>query len=218
LTETDGRRSARAADKALWVGTLLFRLGYSRFHILDRRRAEREAIRELIAGLGREAGEPRQVDLLFGEIVAQRNDLLLLRERPHLVLVDVELRQYALSVLLRGLMEDGIGGVELDLRGVHAGLGGQHLQISAAHRQGDELARILQAVLAGSGGGLGGTVIMKLGEVRHGLAEAGLKGEVVKRAHDVGNAEAGQRRADAQSEGGEIDLLHGFAEIAVEVR
>ena len=72
-------------------------------------------------------------------------------------------------------MEDGIGGVELGLRGVHAGLGGQHLQISAAHRQGDEVARILQAVLAGAGGGLGGAVVIERGQVRHGLAEAGLE-------------------------------------------
>ena len=113
-------------------------------------------------------------------------------------------------------MEDGIGGVELGLRGVHAGLGGQHLQISAAHRQSDEVARILQAVLAGAGGGLGGAVVIERGQVRHGLAEAGLEGEVVERTHDGGNAEAGH--ADAQSERGEIGLLHGFAEIAVDVR
>ena len=88
-------------------------------------------------------------------------------------------------------MEDGIGGVELGLRGVHAGLRGQHLQISAAHRQSDQVARILQAVLAGAGGGLGGAVVIERGQVRHGLAEAGLQGEVVERAHDGGNAEAG---------------------------
>ena len=113
-------------------------------------------------------------------------------------------------------MEDRIGGVELRLRGVHAGLGGQHLQVSAAHRQSDQVARILQAVLAGAGGGLGGAVVIDGGQVRHGLAETGLEGEVVERTHDGGNVEAGD--ADAQAERGQIGLLHGFAEAAIDVR
>ena len=180
------------------VGALLFGLGHGGIHALHRRRAEGKAVGELIIGIGRQPGEARQIDLLLGEIVAQRNDLLLLGERAHLVLIHVELRQHALCVLFGGLMEHGIGGVELGLRGIHAGLRGQRLQISAAHGQGDQVARILQAVLAGARGGLGGAVVIDRGQVRHRLAETGLQREVVERAHDGGNTEAGH--AEAQSE------------------
>ncbi len=90
-------------------------------------------------------------------------------------------------MLFAGLMKDRIGRIELGLRGLHARLRCQYLQISAAHRESDQIASILQAVLAGAGSGSRGTVTIEGGEVGDGLAEAGLQGEVVVRIHDRGN-------------------------------
>ncbi|MEI9971908.1 MAG: hypothetical protein WDO73_07520 [Ignavibacteriota bacterium] len=105
-----------------------------------------------------------------------------------MALIDVQPTEYAALVLLARLMEDGIGGVEIGLRCIEPSLRREHLQIGAADGKRDQIARIFQAVLAGAGGGFGSFVIVDRRQVRHRLAETGLKIVEIERTRDRGNA------------------------------
>lgn len=113
-------------------------------------------------------------------------------------------------------MENGVGGGQLGLGGIQPGLRGQRLQIGAAHRQHHQVARVRQAVLAGAGAGAGGAVIIDRGQVGHRLAEGHLKIVIIERAHHGRHVDTGE--VEVQAERGQVHLLHGFVERAVQVR
>ena len=156
--EIEGRRSERAADRVssaarTWLSAAFRsercakRLLQSFLHGDRRSGRERDIVGKLVLIRGRQACQAREIDLLFRKIILQREQPLLLGQRLHLTSIRIDLGDQADVALLQGLLIDGVGCVQLSLRGVHSGFRGQHLKIGSADGENHQILRVKRGQL-----------------------------------------------------------------------
>ncbi len=142
---------------------------------------------------------------------------MLLGELLDLAAVDVDLSDETDGAFLLGLLEECGCGVELSVgRGDALGCG-DDLEISAADGEDDGVLGVACGELGGSVQVFGRAEVVPGGEIDDGLGDVAAEVDVVERADDGGEGEAGDGDVDADSFGGEVDLLQVFGEVAADV-
>ena len=141
-------RSSCAATKRslrrLVIGTQRICALQTGLKIGDRKSLVRSFVgqREFLAG--RESNHSGQRNFLLGEIVGGRDQLLLARLVFDLRPQRVDRRSNARLLLRHRFLVERLRGLDLRLRGFHAGCPGNRLQIGVAGREHDQIARVLQ--------------------------------------------------------------------------
>ncbi len=97
-------RRAHLRRGRLQIGAGFLRLPQRIVEWQRRSRRERNVVADLVLIGRRQADHPRQIDLLLREIVLQRGEPLLLRERLHLAAADIDLRDEPDVATLLGLL------------------------------------------------------------------------------------------------------------------
>ena len=77
---------------------------------------------------------------------------------------------------IRGLLVDSLGGLHLGLRGDHAGVGADQLEVAACDREHDQIAGVAVGDQAGFQALRSGTERVQLDEVQDGLLQTGRPG------------------------------------------
>jgi hypothetical protein len=141
----------------------------------------------------------------------------LLGELLDFAAVYVDLRREADGALLLRLLEESGGSVELRVGGGDALLGGDDLEVLSADREDDGVSGIAHGELRRMDLLAGGAEVVPCGEIDDRLRDVAAQVDVVVRADDGGEVEAGDGNMDAQSLGGEVGLLQRFGEVAADV-
>jgi hypothetical protein len=132
--------------------------------------------------------------------------------------VEIDLRNFAELKLLLRLAEDGVGGLQLRLRGLHSGFRRDDFEIRAADGEHDQIARVVGRKLVGAFGLFGRAIIVYVRHVRHGLGQSRAHVHVIERAHKGREGEAGNRNVDANAERRKVFGLKRFGNVAADVR
>ncbi len=139
-----------------------------------------------------------------------------MRQRLHFVPVGVHFRDESLIELLLALVVDCIRALQLCVFGSHARARGNRLQISAAHGQHDQFARVLRRVAIGFGDIARRAVIVDRGKIENGLRKMRAKIDVIKRADHRGNY--GPRKIETETFRAQVRGLHIFGNGTIQVR
>ena len=138
----------------------------------------------------RQANQPRQGDFALGQIVFIGGQPLLIGNQLHLGAGDVDARREARGVPVGGLLQHGLRRRDLGPRCIHAGGGGEHVQIAGSDGGNHHVARVVGPKLDGLFGHLAGSPVAAACNIEQRLRQPRAEIEIMIGADDGGKVEA----------------------------